>query len=156
MWYKLWWSNRGPETGDWNPTPALHARRSSTEVWARDGGRMPAAPPHLSVSAWRCCPCPPLRCAAQIFIAPVLAFAPAHLGISCHHALTRLALCPLILSRPVSVCHKTRRFWTLPVTMKLNILSSASRFGICKILPKFVLVGIVRSWFYTGCCCRAS
>ena len=91
-----------------------------------------AAPPHLSVSAWRCCTCPPLRYAAQIFIAPILAFSPAHLGISCHHALTRLALCPPILSCPVPVCHKTR-FWTLPVTMKLNILLFSSRFGICKI-----------------------
>ncbi|KAG2568878.1 hypothetical protein PVAP13_7NG348226 [Panicum virgatum] len=84
-----------------------------------------------------CCCCPATSFCVSVALlpvsAPVLAFSPAHLGISCQHALTRLALCPPILSRPVSVCHKARRFWTLPVTMKLNILLSSSRFGICKI-----------------------
>ena len=118
------------ETG----TLPLHARSSPSITAGRDG---------RGTAAGGCC-CPatsfcvsvallPVSAPGQIFIAPVLAFSPAHLGISCHHALTRLALCPLILSRPVSVCHKTRRFWTLPVTMKLNILLFSSRFGICKI-----------------------
>lgn len=104
--------------------PLVHSKEGW--AWVLPAAGCPATSFCVSVVAARA------RAPAQIFIAPVLAFSPPHLAISCHHALTRLALSSHICS--VTAAHMTR-FWvmSLSVTMKLNILLSSSRFGVCKI-----------------------
>ena len=93
------------ETG----TLPLHARSSPSITAGRDG---------RGTAAGGCC-CPATSFCVSVALLPVSAcpwanFYCSGLGLftgpsgSCHHALTRLALCPHILSCPVSVCHKTR------------------------------------------------
>jgi hypothetical protein len=117
------------ETG----TLPLHARSSpshSTEGWARDGGRM-LLPRHIflcqrgAAAAARVRPCANFYCSGLgLFTGPS-----GHLMSSCAHAPRPM---PLSSHTQCQCAHKTP-FRTLPGTMKLNILLSSSRFGICKI-----------------------
>lgn len=74
--------------------PLVHSKEGW--AWVLPAAGCPATSFCVSVVAARA------GAPAQIFIAPVLAFSPPHLAISCHHALTRLALSSLTLQ-----CHSS-------------------------------------------------